>query len=208
MYAVVDKERQLESLTTYFRSREEADTHVAGCEMFKIGHEGPIPGIEYLEIQEVERDSHPCSLCGGEVTAKDPVKYPYCRSCHYNGLAAEHLRSEQMEFFASQLGPSGGAAYIEHTGGGCMWLAFRWEDEVEFYTSTMTDAFLPEDEEGNPIRDEWGLVAMQYDLEEKWDEFDMLHDSGYEPDLKCPRLTDAELVKLILEHRSVRLGAV
>ena len=208
MFEVREKDARFgKAMISYHRSLEEAQERIERSVM--TDRNGEHPGIEYLEILVIERDSHPCSLCGNERENDPDSTYTYCRSCHYSGGAAEDLREGQMDFFRTQLVGSGGTVGIEHTGGGCMWLAFRWKDEVEFYTATMTDAFLPEDEDGNAIRHEWGMLCMQYDSEERWEEFEVLHDSGYEDDaggLKKPRLTDQQLVTIVLAHRQERLS--
>ena len=58
-----------------------------------------------------------CQVCGSAVTAKDPVAYPYCRDCHYNGAAYNH---KFADFMASIKTVTGMDAEIWQTGGGTM----------------------------------------------------------------------------------------
>lgn len=88
-----------------------------------------------------------CAICGDEVTSRVPEKYPYCMVCHYTGRAAEHLRAEQIERFRKAL-PECTVA-IEHTGGGCFWLAVYPPGEQapghdpKFYIATDGEANVP-----------------------------------------------------------------
>ena len=100
-----------------------------------------------------------CLSCGCcEVTAKNPERYPYCRNCHYTGVAAEHIRGEQLGRFRAAM-PEAKIA-IEHTGGGCFWLAFYFDGEPAFYTATDANGVLPTDPDLEATREGgWGLVC-------------------------------------------------
>lgn len=107
-----------------------------------------------------------CTLCGGEVTAKDPVRYPYCRTCHYTGAAAEHIRGEQIAYFEKAF--PGSRVAIEHTGGGCFWLAIRWPDSEKYIVLTDGEAALPTDPDtDDAIRGGWGYVGRHDDTDEE-----------------------------------------
>lgn len=191
-----------ETLTHFFATIEEAEAFVA--EASRMNERS------YL-IECAEKEGVRCSVpgCTEVSSAKNPSRYPYCRSCHYTGQAAEHQRESQMEYFADRLRESGGSAGIWHTGGGCMMLGIQFEGTEEHYGCTMFDAILPEDDDGNPVRDEWGLVCWYRDEEQADDGWELLHDSGY-PDEKAEkpaRLTDEQLMDLVLKHRSERLVA-
>lgn len=148
---------------SYYRTYEEAEQAITGRVLHSRGPDRT--GFEWLKITEVERDSHPCCLCGAESTARDPVRYPYCQTCHYTGAAEEDLREGQMDFFRTQL-PEAGVG-IEHTGGGCMWLAFRFPNRPgrEYLIATNGDAALPceidENGERQAIRGGWGYFGVQ-----------------------------------------------
>lgn len=102
-----------------------------------------------------------CVTCGNIVTAIDPVKFPYCKNCFYTGRAFEHLRADQLTPFREAF-PEAGIA-VEHTGGGCFWLAVTFPDDDVFYALTDGEACLPSvertGEAETPIRDGWGYVG-------------------------------------------------
>jgi hypothetical protein len=83
-----------------------------------------------------------CILCGAGVTSKDPGRYPYCRLCHYTGAAAEHQRADTLRLMEGLL--PGARVGIDHTGGGCFWMAVRFPDSDRFYAMTDGDAGLPD----------------------------------------------------------------
>lgn len=153
--------------STYHRTQQEALKRVADSKMFKAGSDEPIPGHEYLAIVEVERDSQPCVYCGeeSENTAERYAKFPYCRHCYYTGLAFEHERREQLAIISHALGArkSKFEAHVEHTGGGCFWLAFRALGEPIFFAATAGDAELPEGKGG------W-LLVYRYNQDNDGDE--------------------------------------
>ena len=194
MYAVRDKDSpDTAALTSYYRTVEEAEAHVSQAS--RIDRWGEHPGSEYLEIVVVERDSYPCVLCAGEVTSKNPERYPYCRSCHYTGSAAEHIRDDQMTYFIESV-PWAESITIDHTGGGCFWLAFRFSDRSEYVIATDGEAALPADDasgEWIPVRGGWGAVAVMDD--ERYDEESPMLFYSLTPE--SSKLTDEQLVELV-----------
>lgn len=162
VYVLRDKERpEWRALHSYYRTLEEAQK--AQSERKKFTRERPepdgIPGTEYLEIVVEQIDWIACKTCGGHVTAKDPISFPYCRNCFYVGNAHEHIREKQLYDFRAAV-PECDIG-IEHTGGGCFWLAFHHPEKREYLIATDGDACIPEDDDGNPIRDGWGCVMLQ-----------------------------------------------
>lgn len=120
-----------------------------------------------------------CNVCGGEVTSKDPEKYPFCRNCHYTGQAAEQLRADQIERFEKAF-PDAQFVGVEHTGGGCFWLAIRYADSPKFFVLTDGEAGLPDwqpegdDDVWAPLPDGgWGYVGRHDDTDptavDDWD---------------------------------------
>jgi hypothetical protein len=140
----------------------------------------------------VERNPHRCSLCGGGVTSKDPERYPFCSGCHYSGAAASSQRAEQLAAIATAL--DGPEVAVEHTGGGCFWLAVRFAGEEDYYVLTDGEASLPEQPEGG-----WGYVGLQSDNEAS------PHYEGtpirYLSDDDDPGLSDHEAALVIKRHR-------
>ena len=181
MFCVRDKERpEIATLSDYFPTREEAEAHVATRELHKAGVPDPIPGHEYLEIVEVERENRPCEHCGAQVQAND-VGVTYCRGCHYMGTHASATRAEQISRFYEALGADW--IGVEHTGGGCFWLAFRWDDDPKYYVTTDGEASLPaislgEDGHGRTIWEDvtsggWGYVGRHDDTEPTEEELEL-----------------------------------
>jgi hypothetical protein len=115
-----------------------------------------------------------CTLCGATVTAKDPEGYPYCRSCHYMGRVEAHLRAEQLARFRAAFPDA--EVDVEHTGGGCFWLAFRWPGERFYYVATDGEASLPavhEDGEWRSLPEGgWGYVGRHADEDENLPEYE------------------------------------
>lgn len=147
-----------------------------------------------------------CVICKSEVTAKDPVRYPYCKTCHYSGRAGEHLRSEQIAFFKRAF-PDARHVGIDHTGGGCFRFGIYLDDE-NCYGMTDGSAGLPCD----PVTEEdiipggWGVVFWESQEEEKWgtgepDSFEILKDvsevEGFWNDPKTLGVTDDDVVALV-----------
>lgn len=170
MYALRDKENPaVGALTDYFRTREEAEEARSRRKM--IDRFGEHPGEEFLEVVEVERESRPCRFCGAEVQANE-ARIDYCRNCYYFGRPREEARAAQIAFFEEATGATVG---VEHTGGGCFWLAFRWEGETDYYVATDGEASLPEraneetgEHEALP-RGGWGYVGRHSDDEDSPD---------------------------------------
>jgi len=141
---------------------------------------GDLVGAEWLDIVAVERESKPCSICGEEVQSDNP-ETDFCRTCFYTGRAAERSREDQIDSFRSQL--PGADIAVEHTGGGCFWLAFRWEGDPKYYVATNGEASLPSVKVTDPetgkerwediVTGGWGYVGRHDDTEpEDWDTFD------------------------------------
>lgn len=114
-------------------------------------------------VAVVTPNPHLCILCGGGTTAKDPEKYPYCRVCHYTGAAEESMRGEQLSRFAEAM-PDFNVC-VEHTGGGCFWLAFypRQEGRKEMYAATDGEAELPAVDGRALPEGGWGIVVFTPD---------------------------------------------
>lgn len=102
-----------------------------------------------------------CEVCGGEVTAAKPEKYPYCRNCHYTGSAAEAMRADQLNRFRAAFPDA--TVEVEHTGGGCFWLTFKWDGDARYYTATDGEAGLPRNtdpDDDTPLTEGgWGYVG-------------------------------------------------
>jgi hypothetical protein len=181
-------------------------------------HEGPFvglaPGFHYVRPEEVvavvARNTNACILCGGGVTSKNPAKYPYCRSCHYTGAATEDLNREHIDALGvlfddvDDLNVS-----VEHTGGGCFWLAVRPLDDSPFYwIATDGEASIPDFARG----ESWGIVCRYADEEQArevevdgvlWHEYEgvpLLADEGAS-DEGVGALTHEQVAKAILADR-------
>ncbi len=164
MYEVFDIERpEINAMKNFFATAEEAEEHIGKCRRFDRVHPeetGGVPGTEYLGIRIVERVSQPCATCGAEAqnSPESYAKYPYCRTCHYVGNAAEH--EHEADLFAFREAFPDANVGVEHTGGGCFWLAFRWEDDPLYYIATAGEAELPDDDRWD---DGWGVVCAYMD---------------------------------------------
>lgn len=135
-----------------------------------------VSGGRFYDLTLNDAETIDCAICGGEVTAKAPAEYPYCRTCHYTGRAEERIRAEQIERFKAAF-PSARSVAVEHTGGGCFWLAIRFEDDPKYYVLTDGEAALPtqnvadldadpQAEDWRPIPDGgWGYVGRHDDTE-------------------------------------------
>jgi predicted Rdx family selenoprotein len=136
-----------------------------------------------------------CLGCGEPVTAKDPVRYPYCRTCHYTGRAAEHERAPQIEWFRAQL-PDAVSVGVAHTGGGCFVLSVNYPDV--YYWASTNDAGLPTDgpPDYTPTNGGWEVV-WRYPNDEAHPDYD---EGEQVSDDDGPPLTDAELVQVISGH--------
>lgn len=159
MYQVVDTEWPDRRDATFFQTMEKAEAHIESSRRYDREHpmeSGGIPGREYLQIKIVDRDPQPCKVCGGEA-ANSPEQYavyPYCRNCYYMGSAAEDIHLNDLAAFRKAFPDA--TVGVEHTGGGCFWLAFRWEGDPVFYCATAGEAELPDDDAWN---DGWGIVC-------------------------------------------------
>lgn len=142
-----------------------------------------------------------CQLCGAEVTAKDPEVYPYCRNCHYTGQAHGHRWKATLDKLGAAF--PGASVGIDHTGGGCFWLAVRWPDDPKYYVLTDGEAALPETEEGFPLADSWGYVGRQDDTDEAGEENDDYEGSPLFWDYEKVQ-TDAEVIDTIRADREAR----
>lgn len=176
-----------------FRERDEAVGYIERCKAYT--RSGEIAGRDYLAIRVVERESHPCTLCGAEVTAKDPVAYPYCESCHYTGASADALNGEALAWFQQRL-PSATVG-VEHTGGGCFWLAFRWPDDPVYYTATDGEASLPDDWQ------KWGYLG-RYDGDDDCEGFILLEGVDESNDQWLPLIRREDVVVAIVNDRKER----
>lgn len=135
---------------------------------------GDLIGAEWLDIIAVERESRPCAICGEEIQAESQ-QIDYCRTCHYTGRAHERDREAQLDAFREVFPDAD--IFVEHTGGGCFWLAFRWKDDTKYYVATNGEASLPSvkvgDEWQEIVTGGWGYVGRHDDTEpEDWDNFD------------------------------------
>lgn len=200
----------------YFRTREEAEQHIAG-RVLHTAAEGDILGPDYLNIEVVERPSRPCKFCGTEVQV-DLEKHPdtdWCRNCHYLGVHDDDERMNQRADFVTALGAD--RVTVEHTGGGCFWMAFMFEDDPgHYYIATDGEASLPEGKDGKPIRGGWG--AIQYitvdssggegDERGLWDFYESETLKGntdrYWDEYPKHSLTDQQLIDLIKADRERR----
>ena len=164
MYAIVDSVFRHEDV---FHTLEEAEAAIDARKRydreFTMENSDGIPGRDYLTIQIVERDSQPCKLCGNEATNKPEqfAEYPYCRNCYHTGSAADDQHMNDLAYFRRAFPDA--EVGIEHTGGGCFWLAFRWEDDPFYYAATAGDACVPE---AGKWADGWGAVFCYHSDED------------------------------------------
>jgi hypothetical protein len=114
----------------------------------------------------VERNPRICEFCGNGVTSPNP-EVTFCRGCFYNGTAFEDRYADVIEVFQRAF-PDHWAT-IEHTGGGCFWLAIHplpgsplAARSPYYWALTAGDAVLPMFEEGEL----WGIV-MRYCADEE-----------------------------------------
>src|SRR5262245_7592324 len=131
-------------------------------------HDGPwvmtkswdrYPLSDVVEI--AVRNERICVFCGEGVTAKMPDT-DYCRNCHYNGTAEERVRAAQIQRLESL---TGATVAVEHTGGNCFWMAFRFpNDGGYYYAATDGEASLPtQGEEWTPMETGgWGYVGRYF----------------------------------------------
>jgi hypothetical protein len=121
-----------------------------------------------------------CRSCGREEvgTKAHAVGYDFCRNCFHTGQADELLRSDQLDDLRARM--PGWTVGVEHTGGGCFWLAFyppnHDPERHTHYAATDGEASLPTgpnpDAEADdaaagtrsevPIRGGWGYVGRYF----------------------------------------------
>jgi hypothetical protein len=106
-----------------------------------------------------------CKTCGAEAVGvkAHAAGFDYCRNCYHTGRAYSDLRSEQLDGFRAAM--PGWKVSVEHTGGGCFWLAFYPPNGGGyFYAATAGEASLPStnDEDDLPIRGGWGYVGRYF----------------------------------------------
>jgi len=183
--------------TTAFPTRDEAEAYV-------VEHVERNPESSAPVIVEVHEDRPLCKVCGRHVvTSKDPVRYPYCKNCHYVGSASEDIRSESITFFRSEFPDH--LVSIDHTGGGCFWMSIRSESSPAYYALTEGEAGLPTDTDGNPVRGGWGAIGFYADEDDDGSGDDNLvyyNADWYELPETC--LTDAQAVEAIRAHMKAR----
>ena len=179
-------------------------------------HLGPFVGLKdgyrHVRLEEVvakvASNPHSCQICGGGVTSKDPEKYPYCRSCHYTGQVAEREHAEVISKLGSLLGADA-IVCIEHTGGGCFWLAVRYDGSPFYWIATDGEASIPDFAKGAS----WGIVCRYADEEvavdidagdgSVWNEYEglpLLGSEGYD-DTGVGTLTHEQVAQAILADR-------
>jgi hypothetical protein len=118
MWALRDREHRFGALTDFYRTREEAVDAMSQRKRHEAGMavDDWIPGEQYLEIIEVERESKPCRYCGGEVQSPNP-DCDFCRMCFYTGQSQEEACEPALALLRTIPGVTG--ASVWHTGGGC-----------------------------------------------------------------------------------------
>lgn len=193
MFALVDRERpDWSALTSYFRTREEAEEERGRRTRHRRGG-AVLAGEEYLDIVEVERESRPCVFCDAEVESENP-EVDFCRMCFYVGrMHEERTCAYVLEGIRSIEGVED--ASVWHTGGGCFLLGIKLTDGRLLTPSigymedgrVWVDAGLPEDE-----GERWGLVVSETE--------DAFHDYDEDKIEVAQQLyTDDELIAKVRE---------
>lgn len=100
-----------------------------------------------------------CRFCGNGVTAKSDAT-DFCSICFYTGRAFEDMYADRIAAVQEGL-PDGWEAHVEHTGGGCFWLAVRSPHSARYYALTAWDAQLPDENEG----EDWGCIYRYHENE-------------------------------------------
>jgi hypothetical protein len=123
-----------------------------------------------FSFAEVERQHQPCKACGGEAqnSADSYAEYPYCRMCFYTGRAANDINAAGLASFREAFPDA--EVGVEHTGGGCFWLAFRWAGDPFYYCATDGEASLPEADQGGWASG-WG-IACRYHEDDQHDDYE------------------------------------
>src|SRR5262245_63947730 len=95
-------------------------------------HDGPFVTTRQFDhyliadvTEIVTPNSRRCVYCGNGVTSPNP-DVDFCRNCHYSGTPQEFARNEQISKLELDTNAS---CSVDHTGGGCFWLSFRFADE-------------------------------------------------------------------------------
>jgi len=207
MYAVRDVDGVLES--SYHHTIEGAEAAIDG--RWRRDADGDHPGREWLKIHVIERDSQPCKSCGGE-SQNEPqsyANYPYCRGCHYTGSAADDEHMNDLYAFRVAF-PDAEYVGVEHTGGNCFWLCFRWADDPFYYVATDGEASLPDDEDGGWAAG-WGYVGRHF-----YDETVTDHPDEYGTELLVANpapfdggkgVTKSQVITAIKKDRKARFAA-
>lgn len=147
-----------------FRTREEAEAFRDQNPLEIHGRDGV--RTEMYEIGTLETPAIVvCKSCEKEiVTAKDPVAFPYCRTCFYTGAAYEDRLQSVIAAIHEAI--PGRWVGVWHTGGGCFGLVVQREDEAykegaEYYM--LTDPSMGVDElAGKGV----GIIGRYRDAEE------------------------------------------
>lgn len=185
--------------------------------------DGEAVALERATARAAELASRPvvaCKVCGGTVQAKDPVAFPYCRSCFYAGRAETRIRAAQVERFRAAF--PGCEPAVDHTGGGCFWFAVYFPGDDRFYVLTDGEASLPvQPEEDEPAAEVdtfwrspvpvanggWGYVGRHSSNEDDGDEYDMGHQLVYRSEAvgdPSAGLSDEEAIEVIRADRVAR----
>lgn len=112
-------------------------------------------------VEIVERNPRSCVYCSNGVTSSNP-DCDYCRHCHYSGRHLDEVNAESVDAFRVAF-PEAHWTGVEHTGGGCFWLAVRMTDgDGPYYAVTDGQAGIPALAEGEG----WFYVCRYADDED------------------------------------------
>lgn len=147
---------------------------------------------EHYEVVEIEvPELVDCKVCGSLVTAKDPVKFPYCKDCFYVGNAHEDMMSTVIAEF--EAGVERHKASVWHTGGGCFMFTLQHVDAVgvedaEYYGLCTDEAAVEPGED-------WMWIGRMRDTE-SGTQYAEIFDAGADnPDAKIT--TEQAIAKII-----------
>jgi hypothetical protein len=149
------------SLSDFYRTREEAENHVAratGCKSVN-GVMVDMVGSDFLAIREVERESKPCKFCGGEVQSN---AVDFCRSCFYGGEVFKEGVSGIIDALKAHPMIDAESVGVWHTGGGCFAVGANidGDDSLALYCSDEASVDTPPSAE-NP----W-MIGLQWDADD------------------------------------------
>lgn len=181
----------------------------------------PVEAPEWARDCKVEgpHEHRPCTICHtNPVTATAP-DVDYCRSCFYTGRAHERANAAQVEPFRKAF-PDAHVG-VEHTGGGCFWLAVRWTDEPYYYALTDGEAGMPSAPIGadpeldtHPVNNGWGYVGRHTDADglEDTEEYNGVQILGptvpegadYWHEYPAHCITDEQAIEAIRKDRAAR----